>query len=227
MLFLSLPTNGVSLDLFVKMEAHKLARNDHSSSLLKLSAFSAQVTIDENKNVKTSFLRGISPLQLCYLSRVIHKFLPKRNAYSTHETFLKACLEHLEALAVPYQVLEFGTGGRSSEIISNHIARSKYAKCVAFESNAFYLKQHQEQYSSNKTQLVSIDASNTWFSAIKNFLVNRGHDKVGLVFLDSAPWESRTLALSLLSELADFVMVHDVDYFPREGTWGGGQNPDE
>jgi hypothetical protein len=156
---------------------------------------------------------------------VIDKFLPQRNAYSTHETFLKACLDHLEALAVPYQVLEFGTGGRSSEIISNHIARSTYAKCVAFESNAFYHKQHKELYSSNKTQLVSIDASNTWFSVIKNFLVSRGHDKIGLVFLDSAPWESRTLALSLLSELADFVIVHDVDYFPREGAWGRDKTP--
>jgi hypothetical protein len=148
------------------------------------------------------------------------KWPSKKNAYATHETFLQACLEHLEKLEGPYQVLELGTGGRSSEIISNHVAKSKNAKYVAFESNEIYLIEHREKYSSDRTQLVAIDNSNSWFQAISGFLTNLGRERIGLAFVDSHPWESRTLAISLLADKADFVMVHDVDYFPREGTWG-------
>jgi hypothetical protein len=144
----------------------------------------------------------------------------EKNPYATHESFLQACLEHIESFMTPYYVLEFGTGGRSSEIISAHIAKSKSAKYVAFESSESYVRDHEERYSSDRTQLVSIGAQNSWFKAIQNFLANRAHIRIGLVFIDSSPWESRTLALSLLVEEADFIMVHDVDYFPREGTWG-------
>jgi len=151
--------------------------------------------------------------------------LPKKNAYATHETFLQACLDHLDGLVTPYIVMEFGTGGRSSEIISAHVSQSSYAKHFAFESDESYLREHKDKYSSDRTQLVSIDASNSWFKAIKDFLANRTQERIGLVFIDSSPWESRTLALSLLADEADFVMVHDVDYFPREGTWGLGLAP--
>lgn len=144
----------------------------------------------------------------------------EKNPYATNETFLQACLEHTESFMTPYYVLEFGTGGRSSEIISAHIAKSKSAQYVAFESNESYLRDHQEKYSSDRTQLVSIDSHNSWFKAIQSFLANRTQMRIGLVFIDSSPWESRTLALSLLAEKADFIMVHDVDFFPREGAWG-------
>jgi hypothetical protein len=158
---------------------------------------------------------------LCYREGMPNKSQPqKTNSYATHETFLQACLDHLEKSGSPYQVLEFGTGGRSSEIISAHTSKSRYAKYIAFESDEYYLIDHKEKYSSDRTRLVSIDASNSWFKAIKDFLANRTQERIGLVFVDSSPWESRTLAVSLLAEEADFVMVHDVDYFPREGSWG-------
>lgn len=149
----------------------------------------------------------------------------EKNAYATHEIFLEACLDHLEKLATPYQVLELGTGGRSSEIISNHVRKSRIAKYVAFESNEAYFQEHKKRYSSNRTELVRIDSLNSWFRAIKDFLVTRTGERIGLVFVDSAPWESRTLAISLLVEEADFIMVHDVDYFPREGSWGLDEAP--
>jgi len=120
----------------------------------------------------------------------------------------------------PDQILELGTGGRSSEITSAHTAQSNYSKYVAFESNAYYLIDHKERYSSNKTWLVSVDDSNSWFKAIKDYLENRTKERIGLDFIDSSPWESRTLALSLLAKEADLIVVHDVDYFPSEGSWG-------
>lgn len=144
----------------------------------------------------------------------------KKNAYATHETFLQACLDHLENLKTPYRVLELGTGGRSSEIFANHVAKSSLARYVALESNDSYLREHKEKHSSDRTELVRIDASNSWFKAISDILKKQTSEQIGLVFLDSSPWESRTLALSLLAEKADFIMVHDVDYFPREGAWG-------
>jgi len=147
--------------------------------------------------------------------------IAEKNPYATHETFLQSLLDSLLENSVnPYYVLEFGTGGRSSEIISAHVAKSKSAVYVAFESNESYLRDHKEKYSSDRTQLVSVDTQNSWFKAISNFLANRTHERIGLAFIDSAPWESRTLALSLLADKADFIMVHDADYFPREGAWG-------
>lgn len=143
-----------------------------------------------------------------------------RNPYATHETFIQACLNYLDSVNTPYYILEFGTGGRSSEIFSSHVAKSKIATYVAFEQNEAYLKDHQEKYSSDRTNLVKIDASNSWFKAIGDFLAKRTQEKIGLVFIDSSPWESRTLAVALLADFSDFVVVHDVDYFPREGSWG-------
>ena len=39
-------------------------------------------------------------------------------------------------------------------------------------------------------------------------------------FIDSEPWESRTEALELLKLNSKIVVVHDVDYFPRNNLWG-------
>jgi len=41
-----------------------------------------------------------------------------------------------------------------------------------------------------------------------------------LVFIDNAPWSARHLALLAFRARADYVMIHDVDYFPDNGVFG-------
>jgi hypothetical protein len=49
--------------------------------------------------------------------------------------------------------------------------------------------------------------------------------KLDFAFIDSAPWDSRTVGLLTLCHQSRVIVVHDADYFPTQRLWGQERAP--
>lgn len=144
--------------------------------------------------------------------------------YSTHKQFLELSLEQASFHAGNDRDLilyELGTGGSSSEVFSQFVDTSDTARLVSFENNPEWVENYDRRFSAgDRRRIVPVAADSEWVNAITHELSLVPEDAFLLVFIDSAPWESRSDALMLCKNRADIFLVHDVDYFPGNGIFG-------
>ena len=67
------------------------------------------------------------------------------------------------------------------------------------------------------------NVGDSWYHFLKKFKLTV--DNIDLLFIDSAPWDSRSIALDILGPKSKIVIVHDVDYFPTNNIWGSSKSP--
>jgi hypothetical protein len=120
--------------------------------------------------------------------------------YGTHQPVLRGVLN-----IITKPVLELGCGYFSTELIHT-IAEERNLKVVSIESN------------------------DEWFDIFKNyeskdhsfehFDTEANNHEWGLVFIDCDDWIARKNALLKYMNIADYVIVHDCDYFPNNNLFG-------
>ena len=129
--------------------------------------------------------------------------------YATHQHILE-----FYALQAQGTILEFGTGLYSTPVLRK-ILKNTDKTLITFESDPEWLTQVQQRYpATSQHQYIFVQDWKTFLELYKP------PPQVGLVFVDQSPWEARIWTINTLKDVADYVVVHDVDYFPKNGLFG-------
>lgn len=114
-------------------------------------------------------------------------------------------------------IIEFGCGYGSTPLIRKCIENTD-RKLFSIESDPQWLIKMQELLPAND-QCVYIYNPNTKFSL--NLLKKQFQStRFSVCFIDSTPWESRIDVMERFRDISDWVMIHDVDYYPKHGIIG-------
>lgn len=119
-------------------------------------------------------------------------------------------------------IIEFGCGLFSTPIFREHIESNPACTLISIESNVAWLDKVRETYPASPQHTYLDPAKFGSWSATIDHVVNVliRDSKLWLSFIDSSPWDSRTIALFKLRDISELVLVHDCDYFPDSGLWG-------
>lgn len=145
----------------------------------------------------------------------------KLDPYGTHIPITNEILKAIPR-TTPCAILEFGCGLFSTPIFRKHIESNPACTLISIESNVAWLDKVREMYPESPQHTYLDPATfGSWSHAIDHVLnVLIRDSKLWLSFIDSSPWDSRTIALFKLKEISELVLVHDCDYFPDTGLWG-------
>lgn len=130
------------------------------------------------------------------------------NAYYTHREFLIRELDKLD-YTKEVNILEFGTGDGSAEILFEYAKKYPNLKIKAFDNDKDWLSSMMNKYSLPNYVFEFV---NDWDDMLNsyNFL-----EKYDLLFIDQAPWEARISTLNKLGEFSSVVIIHDYDYYNK------------
>jgi len=137
------------------------------------------------------------------------EFSHRTQSYATHQPVL--CEAVLRSSG---PVLELGSGEGSTHLL-HLLCEQQRRALLTLDNDATWLGRYEERFRSDSHEFGLVE---DWYEVLHSEPVRT--TRWGVVFIDSSPWESRTLALRLLKNMATFVVVHDVDYFPRWGMFG-------
>ena len=128
--------------------------------------------------------------------------------YGTHREVLKAVLK-----VVNKPVLELGAGDYSTPLIHN-LLKDRRIPIVTIDHDRVWLSKYEEF----KTKYHSFLKISRNEDLMKYF----EEDKTdwGLVFIDNGSWRMRYEAVRRYSQTADYIVLHDCDYFPDNGLFG-------
>ena len=111
-------------------------------------------------------------------------------------------------------ILELGTGNTSTSIVKKYINENPSRKLVSVDNDEDWLNKMLVDHppSANHNYILVRD-----WDYVLNELSTR---KWGVVFIDQKPWEARTDSLQTFKNTADYIIIHDVDYFPKNKIFG-------
>jgi hypothetical protein len=140
------------------------------------------------------------------------KFKHEEDLYCTHQPVL------MEALKLSTgNVLELGCGFGSTELIHRYCKKHN-RNVYTLESDLNWMVK-LNQYKDKNHEFTYV---NDWKSAIEKV----ANIEWGLVFIDQGPcsvmgsWLARTLSFKTFREKADYLVLHDCDYFPENDLLG-------
>lgn len=137
----------------------------------------------------------------------IAKFGHEDDAYFTHQPVLMKALKLSQG-----DVLELGCGDGSTEIIHNYCMKHG-RKVLTVEHDKEWLLKYQNRFQgSHHEYMLTVD----WYSLIDS-LIGR---QWGLVFIDQTSWNERAYSFTKLKDFAEFIVLHDSDYFPENNLLG-------
>jgi hypothetical protein len=127
--------------------------------------------------------------------------------YSTHQTFLKHYIENTSG-----DIVEFGIGGSTGFILN--LIKNSNRKLISIENNKDWYDKIISQYPpSNKHEYHFVYK---W----DEFILNMEKIKYSIVFIDQSPWEARVTSLNHFKDVAEYIIIHDVDYYPNNNIFG-------
>jgi len=130
------------------------------------------------------------------------------NGFGSH----KFVLEHMIKMLDNKTVLELGSGDYSTSLIHNNVGDVN-GKVITIDTDLDWLS----KYFHLKTDFhdlihYDMDKLNGFFESDTNTW--------GLVFVDSGSWDSRMWAMEKYNKTADYIILHDCDYFPNNNLIG-------
>jgi len=163
------------------------------------------------------------------LKRILNRLVGSKmrysnNGFGTHAPFLEDCIDYsidMSPIGDSIKWIEIGTGGESSRIFRERLDKEPRASLLSLESDPIWIEKYRLDYQVHpRHTLLAINTEKSWFSAVQEIVRGAEEKGVGLVFIDSKPWDSRTTSLLLLRNVAKLILIHDVDYFPHNAIWG-------
>lgn len=134
------------------------------------------------------------------------KFEYATNEFATHQPVLH---ELLKRTAGP--VLELGCGAGSTPLI-HQFAPGR--KIVTVDNDPTWLIPLKNQYENQDHQFLLVA---DWKEALQDPRLQGPWD---VVFVDQNPWEARHESLLKFKDTAQFLLLHDSDYFPLNHIFG-------
>lgn len=143
------------------------------------------------------------------------RFDYRTNQYSTHQPVLW----HYAKKVKQKPILELGSGFGSTPLLHTHCQEHGLNLWTA-DGDLLWLKKFRPMQS-DKHQLCGIRMLNSedledW----EKFLTQMSYRDWGLVFVDQAPWLARIMAIRLLKDSCDYMVVHDFDWYVTQGMFG-------
>lgn len=105
------------------------------------------------------------------------------------------------------------TGYGSTPMLRNLLEKSD-RKLVSVDNNIEWINLMKENCPPNDKH--SYVYTTNWCGTI----IELAKKKWSVVFIDQNPWEARAISLYAFKDLAEYVIVHDVDYFPKHLIFG-------
>jgi hypothetical protein len=128
--------------------------------------------------------------------------------YATHQKFLEWYINKTSG-----DIIEFGTGHGSTGFILD-IIKNTNRKLISLENNKVWLNQMKSLYKSNDNhKYIFVE---DWETTINSLDKNA----YSIVFIDQNPWIARQWTMDYFKDTADYVIIHDVDYFPNNNLFG-------
>ena len=140
--------------------------------------------------------------------------------FGTHRPFLVELIKNTTG-----NIIEFGCGN-SSTVLIKELIKDTNRILISLESNLEWLNKFKN-LEDNNHKFFFVDAGRDdnddtgkkWIEFIKKSqLVNSLDYEV--CFIDQSPWTARTHTLEYFKNKCDYIMIHDVDYFPVNNKWG-------
>jgi hypothetical protein len=133
-------------------------------------------------------------------------------SHGTHKKFLQFYVEITNG-----DILEFGTGHNSTGLIRSLIEGSD-RKLISYENNYDWYTLMKKTYPENKNhQYIYIDETKTNWESVISVLPKLNFS---VVFIDQSPWDARRITMEHFRDTSEYVLIHDVDYFPNNGIFG-------
>lgn len=128
--------------------------------------------------------------------------------YATHQKFLESYIRKTNG-----DIIEFGTGHGSTGFILDLINGTN-RKLLSLENNEeWYSKMIKEYPPTSTHEYIFVK---NWEETISKL----NKEQFQIVFIDQSPWEARVWTLDHFLETADYILIHDVDYFPTNNIFG-------
>jgi hypothetical protein len=141
---------------------------------------------------------------------VIYDF---KNRMATHQPVLWAV-----ARAARGPIAEFGCGNGSTPLL-HELTAELGVKLVTLDNNAEWLERFRPSMESPWHEFRLVD---DWAVELSR---SEWDDGWALVFVDQDPFEARALTVERLRRSADYIVVHDDDYFAEHGLFGVAVRP--
>lgn len=116
-------------------------------------------------------------------------------------------------------VLELGCGEGSTPLL-HHVCLPQQRMLFTIDNNEPCLARYSNLMAGDAHRFMLVPEWDSFFR--DSGVAERDY---GVIFIDSAPWESRAMAVAALKDRATFVVIHDADYFPRHGLFGREHEP--
>lgn len=148
-----------------------------------------------------------------------------KDGFGTHQPFLRVYIERTDG-----NILEFGTGNFSTTFILDYLdiynkTHNTNRKLISIENNLQWLNKMKELHPENKNhQYIYVDESKYSYT---DFIHNFPKYDWSIVFIDQTPWEARNITMQHFKDSAKYILIHDVDYFPKNNIFGSVINNDE
>lgn len=131
-----------------------------------------------------------------------------KDPFATHQEFLELYIKKTTG-----DIIEFGVGHGSTGFILDLI-KGTNRKLVSLENNKDWYDNISQLYpANNQHEYIFVD---DWNESL-NKLDKNGYS---IVFIDQSPWEARIWTMNYFSKTAEYIIIHDVDYFPKSRLFG-------
>lgn len=131
----------------------------------------------------------------------------EQNDFYTHQPVL------IQALKISTgDVLELGCGEGSTELIHRYCAKHN-RNVVTVEDDSEWISRYRDRFTTDNHKFVH---TNNWVESLDLF--SKTH--WGLVFIDQQGWHNRVSSFRIMRDNADYIILHDCDYFPENGLMG-------
>lgn len=138
------------------------------------------------------------------------------NDFETHRPALLSAIKFLRERRKFLNVVEVGTGWGSTPFLLSNLTHPS-DRLFSFENDLSWHQEMSRHFPGSESH-EWIFVGSSWYHSLREF--SRLTRPIDILFIDSSPWESRTMALDLLSKRSALTLIHDVDYYPHNRIWG-------
>lgn len=128
--------------------------------------------------------------------------------YFTHQPVLYAAVMKSKG-----PILELGCGDGSTPLL-HELCEQQGRRLVTVENNREWWDRYRKQYVTEWHRFIFAD---DWPAVLTDDQLDI---EWGVVFVDQSPWEARHQSIRIFGDHAEYVVLHDCDYFPENGVFG-------
>lgn len=143
-----------------------------------------------------------------YLNNISSIQGTKSDPFATHQKFLEFYIKKTSG-----DILEFGSGFGSTQFIRDLLKNTK-RKLITYENNKTWFEDMIVKIPPNENhQYVYVKDWDDVINSIPKF-------NWSIVFIDQTPWSARVTTMEHFKNYAEYIIIHDIDYYPTNNIFG-------